>query len=227
MIIELQSIDKTYINQPSAIKREVLKQVSLQIKKGDKMAIVGPSGSGKTTLLNMLGLLDLPTSGIIKFNEKEVNDYSSDQLAAIRNREIGFVFQSHHLLPQLNLLENVLLPTIPIKDKKYKKEAAERALVLLEKVGLADKAHQYPSQLSGGECQRTALIRALINQPKLILADEPTGSLDEKASENIGALLASIQEEQNVALVVVTHSLSLAETIGNIHYLNSGKLSTK
>lgn len=227
MIIELQNIDKTYINQPSTVEREVLKQVSVQIKAGDKLAIIGPSGSGKTTLLNMLGLLDLPTSGKILFNGTEVNDYSSDQLAAIRNREIGFVFQSHHLLPQLNLLENVLLPTIPIIDKKYKKEAAERALVLLEKVGLADKSHQYPSQLSGGECQRTALIRALINQPKLILADEPTGSLDEKGSENIAQLLSTIQKEQDVALVVVTHSVKLAESIGNIHYLNSGKLSPK
>lgn len=224
MITQLINISRTYSNDQSDVKREVLKELSLSINSGDALAIVGPSGSGKTTLLNMIGLLDLPTSGIVKFNGNEINQYSPNQLATIRNKEIGFVFQSHHLLPQLNLLENVLLPTIPIQNKTFKKGAYQRAIALLEKVGLADKTQQYPGQLSGGECQRAAVVRALINEPKLILADEPTGSLDQESAEKIGDLLSSINKEQNVAIVVVTHSLKLAKTIGNIYNLSSGKI---
>ncbi|NOR86689.1 MAG: ATP-binding cassette domain-containing protein [Bacteroidales bacterium] len=225
MILELENINKTYINKDSDVQRKVLKGLSLNLNYGEAIAIAGPSGSGKSTLLNIIGLLDLPNSGIVKFNGKETQHFSQNKLAEIRNKEIGFIFQSHHLLPQLNLLENVLLPSIPLQDKNQKKLAVERAKKLLEKVGLADKMQQYPGQLSGGECQRTAVVRALINEPKLILADEPTGSLDEISAEKIGELLSSIHQEQKVALIVVTHSAKLAQAIGSIYTLSNGKIT--
>lgn len=224
MIAALEQINKTYFNTESRLSREVLKGVSLKLNTGDVLSIVGPSGSGKSTLLNILGTLDLPTSGSVQFNGKEINNYNPDQLAAIRNNEIGFVFQSHHLLPQLNLIENVLLPTLALKQKSDRNAAFDRAIQLLEKVGLADKSQQFPGQLSGGECQRTAVIRALINEPQLILADEPTGSLDDESAGKIGDLLVNINKEQNVGLVVVTHSVQLAKKIGNVHQLIKGKL---
>jgi len=224
MIIELDNISRIYINNDSGIKRKVLTGISLSINKGDALSIVGPSGSGKSTLLNIIGTLDMPSSGIVKFNGNKINNFTEDQLADIRNQEIGFIFQSHHLLPQLNLLENILLPTLPIKEKSKKKYATERALSLLESIGLADKIHQLPGQLSGGECQRTAVVRALINEPKLILADEPTGSLDEDSAHRIGELLSNINKEQNVALVVVTHSVILADRIGNKYNLMEGNI---
>lgn len=224
MIVALDQIDKIYFNAGSAPNREVLKGISLELNEGDVLSIVGPSGSGKSTLLNILGTLDLPSSGSIQFNGKEIGNYSPDQLAAIRNSEIGFIFQSHHLLPQLNLIENVLLPTLVLKNKTLKNAAFSRAIQLLEKVGLADKSQQFPAQLSGGECQRTAVIRALINEPQLILADEPTGSLDNESAEKIGDLLVDINKDQGVALVVVTHSIQLAHKIGNMHQLKAGNL---
>lgn len=225
MITELENITKTYFNSESGIEREVLNGISLSLKEGDALSIVGPSGSGKSTLLNIIGTLDRPTSGIVRFNGNKINQYPENQLAQIRNQKIGFVFQSHHLLPQLNLLENVLLPTIPLKDRSKKKDALQRAMDLLEKVGLADNAQQLPGQLSGGECQRAAVVRALINKPELILADEPTGSLDKDSAERIGKLLSSINKEENVAMAVVTHSLDLANKIGNIYNLSDGKIS--
>ena len=225
MIIELENITKTYFNGESGVERDVLKGISLSVNKGDALSIVGPSGSGKSTLLNIIGALDMPTSGTVKFKGNEIIDYTDNQLAEIRNKKIGFVFQSHHLLPQLNLLENVLLPTIPVKEKVRKKFAMERAMSLLEEVGLSDNIHQLPGQLSGGECQRTAVVRALINEPELILADEPTGSLDNKSAEIIGELLSKINKEKKVALIVVTHNIKLAETIGNVYQFVDGKIS--
>ncbi len=227
MIAELENIHKIYTNNKSGIKREVLGGISLSIGKGEALSIVGPSGSGKSTLLNIIGTLDMPTTGIVKFNGNEINNYTENQLAAIRNQKIGFIFQSHHLLPQLNLLENVLLPTIVLEDKSKKKLAQERALQLLEKVGLADKVQQLPGQLSGGECQRTAVVRALINEPELLLADEPTGSLDKKSADRIGELLSDINKEEGVALIVVTHSISLANKIGNSYNLSEGRITKR
>lgn len=227
MITELNNVTKSYFNSDSSLKNDVIKGISLSLRAGEAMSIVGPSGCGKSTLLNIIGTIDNPTSGIVKFDHKQINELSSNQLAAIRNREIGFIFQSHHLFPQLNVIDNVLIPTIPIRDRKYKSDAADRAKFLLQKVGLSNNLHQLPNQLSGGECQRVAVVRALINQPKLILADEPTGSLDEESAEAIGELLSGINKEENVAMIVVTHSLKLANTIGNICNLNGGKISKK
>lgn len=224
MIVALEQVSKAYFNTGSGFSREVLNGINLKLGKGDVLSIIGPSGSGKSTLLNILGTLDLPSSGSVFFSGKEINNYSPDQLAAIRNNEIGFIFQSHHLLPQLNLIENVLLPTLPLQNKPLKSGAFDRAVQLLETVGLADKIHQFPGQLSGGECQRTAVIRALINKPQLILADEPTGSLDAESATKIGDLLVDIHKTQDVALVVVTHAIQLANKIGNVHQLEAGKL---
>lgn len=224
MIIELENISKSYFNSQSGVEREVLKDVSLSVKKGEAISIVGPSGSGKSTLLNIIGTLDKASSGKVKLMGNEINDFTNNQLAEIRNQKIGFIFQSHHLLPQLNLLENVLLPTIVVKDKKQKKLSQQRALELLEYVGLSDKINQLPGQLSGGECQRTAVVRALINNPEIILADEPTGSLDADSAEKIGDLLSKINKEKNVALILVTHSALLAKKIGNIFKITDGNL---
>lgn len=225
MIAELENISKAYQNTVSGTKREVLTNINLKIAKGDALSIVGPSGSGKSTLLNIIGTLDLPSSGIVRFGGNEINQFTPNQLAEIRNRKIGFIFQSHHLLPQLNLLENVLLPTLPLKDKSNKNQTLERAINLLDYVGLKDNMQQFPGQLSGGECQRAAVVRALINEPELILADEPSGSLDKNAAEKIGKLLSKINKEQNVALIVVTHSIQLAKKIGNIYNLSDGKMT--
>lgn len=227
MICELLHVHKSFVNNQSAIRREVLTDISLSLAKGQAMSIVGPSGSGKSTLLHILGLLDTPTSGTVMFDGNDMAHHSVNQLARIRNQQIGFVFQSHHLLPQLNLLENILLPTLPLEDKTLKKSARGRAMELLDLVGMADKTRQFPGQLSGGECQRAAVVRALINQPKLILADEPTGSLDEASAQQIGQLLSDLNRKNEVALVVVTHSLKLADMIGRVHFLKGGILTTK
>jgi len=227
MICQLLHVNKSYANPQSDIRRGVLTDISLSLRKGQAMSIVGPSGSGKSTLLHILGALDTPTSGTVLFDGKDLAHHTSDELASIRNQHIGFVFQSHHLLAQLNLLENVLLPTLPLKDKTMKKTASHQAMELLDLVGMADKIRQFPGQLSGGECQRAAVVRALINQPKLILADEPTGSLDEASAQQIGQLLSELNRHNNVAMVVVTHSLKLADMIGQVHFLEGGVLTTK
>lgn len=224
-MISLKHINKHYYNNSETIKQEVLKDISMSINAGDSIAIVGPSGCGKSTLLNLLGSIDRPTSGNIEFEGKDFSTMNDKQLSLLRNKEIGFIFQMHHLLPQLNVLENAMLPTLADSKQKDRKAITERALQLLEQLGLKDKIHQFPGQLSGGECQRAAVVRALINKPKLILADEPTGSLDQKSAEQIGDLLVQIQKEQNIALVVVTHSKSLAAKMKVQYSLVDGKLS--
>lgn len=223
MIIELNKVGKSYVNPGTNIHRDVLADVNFQINSGDSIAIVGPSGSGKSTLLNIIGTLDTPSSGIVKFKGDDINSFDEKRLAQVRNMSIGFVFQSHHLLPQLSLIENVLVPVIP-NGKINGKAISARAMELLDSVGLADRVHQRPGQLSGGECQRAALVRALINQPELILADEPTGSLDQDSAAQLGDLLLYINKRHNVAIVVVTHSLTLAEKMKFIYRLSHGKL---
>ncbi len=223
MIIELNKVGKSYINPGTNIHRDVLADINFQVNSGDSIAIVGPSGSGKSTLLNIIGTLDTPSSGIVKFKGDDVNSFDEKRLAQVRNMSIGFVFQSHHLLPQLSLIENVLVPVIPNGNVNGKAISA-RAMELLENVGLADRIHQRPGQLSGGECQRAALVRALINQPELILADEPTGSLDQDSAAQLGDLILDINKKHNVAIVVVTHSLTLAEKMKFIYRLSHGKL---
>lgn len=224
MLAELQHITKYYELSGSGIRNLVLENVTLQINEKARIAIVGPSGSGKSTLLNILGTLDKPTSGKVLLDGSPIDKMNEDQLAGIRNSFIGFVFQMHHLLPQLTLLENVMLPLLPQKDKKILRSANERALYLIDRVGLSDHRSKFPSQLSVGECQRTAVVRALINQPQVLLADEPTGSLDAANARQLVQLLIELNMEQNVALVIVTHSLELAGKMEKIYHLREGKL---
>jgi len=224
MLAELHHITKQYEQTGSAIRNRVLDDISLQIAAKERIAIVGPSGSGKSTLLNILGTLDTPSSGQVFLDGSDVAAMDETRLAQLRNTFIGFVFQMHHLLPQLTLLENILLPLLPRKDKAILKSAHEHALQLIERVGLTDHINQYPPQLSVGECQRTAVVRALINKPRLLLADEPTGSLDSSNAGQLANLLAELNLEQNVALVIVTHSLELAAKMDKIYHLRDGKL---
>ncbi len=225
MLAELQHITKFYEQPGSSIRNQVLDDISLQIADSERIAIVGPSGSGKSTLLNILGTLDKPSSGKVLLEGKDVDIMNENQLAEIRNKLVGFIFQMHHLLPQLTLLENVMLPLLPQKDKTILKSARDRALKLIERVGLSDHLHKYPTQLSVGECQRTAVVRALINQPKILLADEPTGSLDADNAAQLAQLLIELNREENVALVIVTHSMELAGKMDKIYPLREGKLS--
>jgi lipoprotein-releasing system ATP-binding protein len=224
MIIELNNVYKSYNNNSQSVQRNVLEGIFLTVNMNDSIAVTGISGCGKSTLLNLLGTLDKPSSGIIKINNDNITGLNDKQLSEIRNRKIGFVFQLHHLLPQLNLIENVLLPTLVVNNRKLKDTARSRAMDLINMAGLTDKINQYPGQLSGGECQRTAVVRALINQPEIILADEPTGSLDQDSAGQIADLLVKINKEQYVALVIVTHSMELADKMNIKYKLSKGRL---
>lgn len=224
MLLELNNIHK-YYETSSGEKQYVLNDISLKVDRGDTFAIIGPSGSGKSTLLNIMGTLDKPISGNVLFKEKDVYSLNEQELATIRNKHIGFVFQKHYLLPQLSVIENILLPVIPLKDKLKLKQAQSRAENLLEDVGLSGKRNQLPGQLSVGECQRASVVRALINEPELILADEPTGSLDNDSAIQLRNLLAIIKKKYSVAIVVVTHSLEFAGTMDRVLKLHSGKLN--
>jgi len=224
MIVRLNNINKIYRNNEFGLGQTVLDGVCLDISNEDSIAIVGPSGSGKSTLLNIIGTLDKADGGITEIFSKKLETYSENQLAEIRNNKIGFIFQMHHLLPQLSLIENVLLPVLAQKDNKVIKQSKIRAKDLLKFVGLENSLDHYPGQLSVGECQRAAVVRALINQPELLLADEPTGSLDERNADLIGNLLLEIKDEYKIALVVVTHSMKLAGKLKLTYRLSQGKL---
>ncbi len=223
-MIKLEKICKQYQNKSSELIHKVLQDVNLTIKKGDAVAIVGPSGCGKSTLLNLIGTLDKPSSGNIIFDGLELSSLDDKKMSSLRNQNIGFVFQMHHLLPQLNVLENVVLPSLPNSNKKDLKEFRNKASELLKEVGLSDHIYKFPGQLSGGECQRVAVVRALINDPEIILADEPTGSLDQESAEQIGNLLVDLQKKRDLALIVVTHSNELANKMKTRYSLVNGQL---
>ena len=202
----------------------VLRGISLIVQRGDSLAIVGPSGSGKSTLLNILGSLDSPTRGSIQLDGEELAHLPEQRLAAIRSQKIGFIFQSHHLLPQCSVLENILVPALAATGRAPA-SAVERAKQLLERVGLGHRLTHQPAQLSGGECQRVAVVRALINRPSLILADEPTGALDHSTAESLADLLVELNRDEHVTLVVVTHSEELAAKMGTTHQLQDGQFA--
>jgi len=202
----------------------VLHDVSLEIAAGESVAIIGPSGSGKSTLLNIVGTLDRPSSGEILLDGENLSHLAEDRLAAVRNQRIGFIFQSHHLLPQCTVLENVLIPLLAAKNRNSRNGAETRAYRLLERVGLGKRTSHRPGQLSGGERQRVAVVRALINEPKLLLADEPTGALDRTSAEQMGDLLVELNREDGVTLIVVTHALDLAKRMRRILKLEGGRL---
>lgn len=220
-MLKLENLTKSYPSPSGNADVPVLKNISLSVESGASIAIVGPSGSGKSTLLNIIGALDKPTSGSVQLDGQELSELSDKELAQIRNEQIGFVFQLHHLLPQLTVLENVLIPTMPLKTTA---DAEPRAKELLQRVGLGSHFDFRPAQLSGGEQQRVAVVRALINQPKLLLADEPTGSLDQDSSQNLAELLIQLNEQENVTLITVTHSLELAQKMKTVYTLKNGQL---
>ena len=225
-MLELIKVAKNYESPGRTEELCVLKDITLKVEKGRSVVIVGPSGSGKSTLLNIIGALDRPSAGKVLFDGKDLATLDEIELARIRNQQIGFVFQLHHLLPQCTVLENVLVPTLAEKGV-YKKEVRERAVNLLERVGLKDWMPYRPGELSGGQRQRVAVVRALINRPKLLLADEPTGSLDEASSQNIADLLVELNRSEDVAMIVVTHSVKLAERIGHVMELSDGMLTVR
>lgn len=223
MLLQLQNITKGYGQPGTHSYRAVLKELNLDLHPGEKVSIVGPSGSGKTTLLNLIGALDLPETGKVLFEGTDITGYSKTELANFRNKKLGFIFQMHYLMPQLTLWENVLLPLLP-QGNKISKEQNDWAEHLIRKVGIWEQRNQKPSEMSGGECQRTAVVRALINKPKLILADEPTGALDEGNAAALSELLIQLSSEENVTLVTVTHSTDLATKMDKRYILRNGKL---
>jgi lipoprotein-releasing system ATP-binding protein len=218
-LIQVQQVFKSYGNGGKCV--EVLKGVDLTFFRGEKAAIVGASGVGKTTLLHILGTLDRPTAGKVFYEGKDVFTLNEGDLAFFRNREIGFVFQFHHLLPEFNALENTMMPCLI--QGIPKKEAASRAETILALVGLKERLSHKPGELSGGEQQRVAVARALVLEPKVLLADEPTGNLDTKIGESVFDLLHEINQIKGVTLIVVTHNLKLAEKLSRQIQLLDGK----
>jgi ABC-type lipoprotein export system ATPase subunit len=223
-MLELAHVGKTYPSMGNEGGACVLKDITLSVEKGRSVVIVGPSGSGKSTLLNIIGTLDHPTRGRVLFDGQDLAGLNETELARIRNKQIGFVFQLHHLLPQCTVLENVLVPTLADGKRPSLEEVHERAVDLLERVGLKEFLRHRPGELSGGQRQRVAVVRALINKPRLLLADEPTGSLDRDACENIADLLIELNRSEQVTLIVVTHSLELAQRVGHVMELSNGVL---
>src|SRR5262245_11113964 len=207
-MLKVDNVSKEYPTPRGPLR--VLSNVSLSLNKGDAVSIMGPSGSGKSTLLYLLGALEPPTSGTITFDGQNPFELTEKQLAAFRNRQIGFVFQDHCLLPQCSVLENVLTPTLVSSNGT---NVALRAKVLLEQVGLKDRLDHRPAQLSGGERQRVSLARALITQPQLLLCDEPTGNLDHQSAEVVASLLLELHKQQQTILMLVTHSAELAARV--------------
>jgi lipoprotein-releasing system ATP-binding protein len=222
-ILELGGVTKSYAS-PDGVETAVLRGIDLTLAKGESLAIAGPSGCGKSTLLNIIGTLDRPSAGRVMLDGRDVSALSEAQLAEVRSQVVGFVFQLHHLLPQCSILENALVPTLVAKGAG---DVEARARALLERVGLGHRLSHRPGQLSGGECQRAAVVRALINKPKLLLADEPTGSLDRASAESLAKLLGELNREEGVALVYVTHAADLAAKAGKVLELRDGRLAPR
>jgi ABC-type lipoprotein export system ATPase subunit len=219
-MLRLENVSKSYIQ-----RGQVLDNLNLEVSEGDSIAISGPSGSGKTTLMNIIGLLDRPDSGNILFRGDSLLKFSADESASYRNKNIGFVFQDHLLLRHLTVKENILLPLLAfrISGDEYE-EKLTHGLLLMEKVGIADLPNKYPFQISGGEAQRVTLVRALINKPSILLADEPTGSLDLKNADTLGDLLLEMNRELGITLILATHSGELAQKMNLRLKLSGGKL---
>jgi len=219
-ILEAQNVSKTY--KIGERKLDVLKDVSLSVEAGEVVAIVGSSGSGKSTLLSLLSGLDQPTRGRIFVDAQDITDKSEDELAPLRNRTIGYVFQSYHLVPSLNAIENIMFPAELHGDA----QAEAKARALLQRVGILERAENFPHQLSGGEKQRVAICRALINEPRIVFADEPTGNLDSVNSSEILKLLFDLHREKQTTLVLVTHDMSIARMADRVIPLRDGEIET-
>jgi len=217
-ILNLHNVSKTY--QSAGKTLTVLEHIDISVPAGSTMSIVGPSGSGKTTLLGLAAGLDRASTGSVELNGIQLDKLNEDQRALVRNRHVGFIFQNFQLLPTLTALENVMVPM----ELRGEKQVRSRALDLLQKVGLADRGHHYPAQLSGGEQQRVSLARAFSNQPQILFADEPTGNLDAETSEKIIELIFNLNREAGTTLILVTHDLDLAGKTGRIVRLKGGKI---
>ncbi|MGL4687274.1 MAG: ABC transporter ATP-binding protein [Fusobacteriaceae bacterium] len=221
VVLKLENINKTYEGANESI--HIIRDLNVEIKEGDFISIMGKSGSGKSTLLNLIGLLDKPNSGKLFIDDIDTIQASDLEKNIIKNEKLGFVFQFHYLLKEFTALENVMLPGL-LKNYKNKDEVKEKALNLLKEVGLEDRASHRPTELSGGEKQRVAIARAMINSPKIILADEPTGNLDEETSEIIHGIFKKINKEFNQTIIVVTHSKELASITDKSLILKKGKI---
>ena len=219
MILELRDVCKDYTRGKNVVP--VLKNVNLQVLEGDYIAIMGPSGSGKTTLMNLIGCLDLPTSGQYILKDQDMSTLNDNQLAEIRNKHIGFVFQNFYLLPKMTALDNVALPLLYAGVGQ--KERRVRAKEALESVGLADRIHFYPNQLSGGQCQRVAIARAMVGSPELLLADEPTGALDTAAGYQIMEIFRGLAD-RGMTILMITHEPSIAACANKVYHILDGRL---
>lgn len=220
-ILKLTDICKDYIQGKEPVR--VLKNINLTVERGDYLAIMGPSGSGKTTLMNIIGCLDVPTSGHYELDGRNLQDLTDDELADIRNRHLGFVFQQFHLLPKMDAVDNVALPLlyagVPLKERRERAEEALRA------VGLGERIHFQPNQLSGGQCQRVAIARAMVGKPDLLLADEPTGALDTKAGNQIMEIFHKLSQE-GMTIIMITHEPSIAACADKTYRILDGELHT-
>ena len=218
-IVTMTDICKDYYQGKDPVR--VLKNVNLTVEKGEYLAIMGPSGSGKTTLMNLIGCLDVPTSGEYLLDDQNLKDLSDNALADIRNKHIGFVFQSFHLLPKMDALDNVALPLlyagVPLKERRERAEAALKA------VGLEERIHFLPNQLSGGQCQRVAIARAMVGNPDLLLADEPTGALDSKSGDQIMDIFHKLSRE-GMTIIMITHEQAVADRADKCYYILDGEL---
>ena len=223
-MLTVTNLHKSY--NEGSIRLHVLKGIDLRVNKGEIIAVMGVSGAGKSTLLNLLGGLDFPDQGSIVYEDYNITSLSKKQLSEFRNRNIGFVFQFHYLLPEFNVLENVTMPAL-IAKKYRKEEIIHNGKKLVEEVGLADRINHRPSELSGGECQRAAVARALMNQPEVILADEPSGNLDKKNSEIMHKLVLKLSREKQQTFIIATHNEHLASIANRILYLSEGTLQEK
>ena len=220
-ILRLTDICKDYQQGKEPVR--VLKNINMTVHKGDYLAIMGPSGSGKTTLMNLIGCLDVPTSGTYVLEGQDLKNLNDDQLADIRNQHIGFVFQSFHLLPKMDAVENVALPLlyagVPLQERRQRAEEA------LTAVGLGERLHFLPNQLSGGQCQRVAIARAMVGKPTMLLADEPTGALDTKSGNQIMDIFRQLSRD-GMTIIMITHEQSVADCADKIYYILDGELRT-
>lgn len=221
MILEMTDVCKDYFR--GKIPVPVLKNINLKVEEGEYIAIMGPSGSGKTTLMNLVGCLDVPTSGTLQLNGVDISTQTEDQLARLRNSFIGFVFQQFHLLAELDARDNVALPLLYAGVSL--KERRERAEEALKMVGLEDRIHFKPNQLSGGQCQRVAIARAVVGKPKLLLADEPTGALDTASGEQVMEIFSELNK-QGITIVMITHEPSIAACANKLYHIRDGVLTT-
>jgi len=222
-ILEARTVHKSFRQGPVTL--EVLQGINIQVRTGERIAIVGSSGSGKTTLLQILGGLDQPTTGHVLIDGQDIHEQSEQERGALRNRALGFVYQFHHLLPEFTALENVAMPLLVRRMKVS--EAKERSRRLLDRVGLGQRLNHRPDQLSGGERQRAAVARALVTEPKIVLADEPTGNLDGTNAESVFALMLELNRELGTSLIVVTHDMRLASRMERIYAIEKGVLGER